>query len=107
MNRQFWGGRGDSVEVAENGPGKIIPRRETARSSRLDVEKSECSGNPGLPLPTTLGTMIADSLGSRKRNDIRQHTIRVRVRQTVSRILVDQQPAASDEFVSWAAGQFQ
>jgi hypothetical protein len=46
-------------------------------------------------------------LRSRKRNDIRQHAIRVRVRQGVCGILVDNQAASGDQFVSWAPSLFQ
>src|SRR5215831_15719045 len=46
-------------------------------------------------------------LRSRKLDDIRQHAIRMCKGQTVCCILVYQQPAASDEFVSGASIRFQ
>jgi hypothetical protein len=46
-------------------------------------------------------------LGARKRDDIRQHTIRVRIRQSVCGILIHRQPATGDELVRGATGQFQ
>jgi hypothetical protein len=51
--------------------------------------------------------LFSSLLGCRKRDDIRQHTIRVGVGQSVCGILVHEQPAAGDEFVSGASGGFQ
>ena len=63
------------------------------------VTKRNCANQSRLPAPIRL----PGPLRSNKRDDIRHHAIGMRVRQGVRGILVDQQLAAGDEFVSRAS----